>query len=280
MFLGTRDLFTYAECGRCGSLELRNPPDLDRYYLDADYRPLQKAAKPTFGSLERLIRVLVTEVRLRIMRDYHHWTYALRLAGASRRSHVLDVGCGSGALLRHLYRNGFQHLTGIDPYTRASTNGVTIINGTLDTYDGGLAAIIMMNDSLEHVPDPLTTLTQAREHLSPGGRLIVRLPLAGTFCWRAYGACWVQLDAPRHLHVPTEIGVKTIAKRVGLEVVTSFHDSTEFGFWGSELYKRDIPLVEGQAIFSNEQIENWKQLAEQLNERRDGDHATFILSAE
>ena len=147
------------------------------------------------------------------MRDYTHWSYALRLAGASRSSRILDVGCGTGKMLRLLERNGFRKLTGIDPYTSSSKGSVTIINGTLDSYEGGPFDVVMINDSLEHVPNPLATLIQARNLLD--GKMIVRIPLIG-YAWRTYGTNWVALDPPRHQHVLSARGMRILAGRAGL----------------------------------------------------------------
>jgi hypothetical protein len=80
------------------------------------------------------------------------------------------------------------------------------------------------------------------------------------------------------LHIPTEAGLRALVDRANMRILESFYDSTDFGFWGSELYKRDVPLTyEHPPVFSKEQIEEWRRLAEQLNARHDGDHATFVL---
>lgn len=47
MFLGTRDPFTYAECSACGTVQLRDVPDLRPYYAGGYARsgPSPSAAK-------------------------------------------------------------------------------------------------------------------------------------------------------------------------------------------------------------------------------------------
>ena len=50
-------------------------------------------------------------------------------------------------------------------------------------------------------------------------------------------------------------------------------------FYGSELYKSDVPFNDGGTpIFSDVRLRDWAFQAEQLNARDDGDHAVFILS--
>jgi hypothetical protein len=63
------------------------------------------------------------------------------------------------------------------------------------------------------------------------------------------------------------------------------YDSTEFQFWASDQYLRDISLYDkssyGQgpegSIFSPEEIQRFKALAEELNASQRGDQAAFYL---
>jgi hypothetical protein len=52
----------------------------------------------------------------------------------------------------------------------------------------------------------------------------------------------VQLDAPRHLHLPTRRAVEILAAESGLRLLQAVDDSGPFQIWGSELYRRDIAL--------------------------------------
>jgi hypothetical protein len=56
--------------------------------------------------------------------------------------------------------------------------------------------------------------------------VVVRVPLLGG-SWERYGAAFVGLEeAPRHLFVPTEHGVLSLARRAGLECERIVHDGT------------------------------------------------------
>jgi 2-polyprenyl-3-methyl-5-hydroxy-6-metoxy-1,4-benzoquinol methylase len=124
---------------------------------------------------------------------------------------MLDVGCGSGELVLAFARRGWS-VSGVEPSAqaaaRAGAGGVEVHTGTLDDapWTGPTFDAIVLNHSLEHVPDPLATLRQAAALLTPGGVLAVAVPNFG--CWqrRLFGARWFQLDLPRHLQhfeVPT-----------------------------------------------------------------------------
>ena len=96
----------------------------------------------------------------------------------------------------------------------------------------------MFHHSLEHVDDPEAALSLCRKRLEPQGRVLVRIPVPH-YAWRRYRDRWVQLDAPRHLHLMSERGFTQLVQRAGLVVAKVFYDSTPFQFWGSEAYIRD-----------------------------------------
>ena len=103
---------------------------------------------------------------------------------------------------------GFKNLTCIDPYLEGSTSrdGVRFIKATLaevsETFD-----VIMYHHALEHVTDLDAELTVARTRLAQGGFLVIRLPTLPNTAFEAYRNHWVQIDAPRHIHIPSRDGV-------------------------------------------------------------------------
>lgn len=76
-----------------------------------------------------------------------------------------------------------------------------------------------------------------------------------------------------------------LARQAGLEVFKTVFDSTAFQFWGSEQYRRDIPLKDprsyainpGGGLFSEQQILEFEKQAEKLNQEVQGDSACFLL---
>jgi SAM-dependent methyltransferase len=296
---GKGDFFTYLECSKCGCLQLMEiPSDMGKYYSE-DYYSFAHQAGGRDNPFKRFFRRQRTAYYLgaknvggallaRIAKSGPppHFDYFKR-AGVSLRSKLLDVGCGHGALLRALQTEGFDGLTGIDPFIAAPIDGEhglrllkTDIFNVHDSFD-----CIMFNHSFEHMKNPAEVLRTAYALLNDHACVILQIPLASSYAWRHYGGNWVQLSVPRHFFLHTVASVGMLAEQNGFHIKDTIFNSTEFQFWGSEQYIRGIPMYDDRSyakkpatsIFSQDQIEAFKQHAKTLNEKADGDMACFIL---
>ena len=297
MMLGIRTTFHYSECAACGSVRLIDPPDDFNMYYPRDYYSFEEP-QPENG----LKNAMVARVRLLRDRTYlgeggwmgrilTQWydnpvlraTLRLKLNASTR---ILDVGCGSGKLLLRLHELGFKSLTGIDPFISKDVRygaNVWIRKGLLEDIKNENWDVIMFHHSLEHVPDPLTTLQAAKGLLSVGGQCLVRLPVV-SWAWKHYGPSWVGLDPPRHFWLPTDKGMRILAESVGLEITRVEYDSDGLQFWGSELYSRDHAYAEvcsGESKlrqhFTRKQLAEFRQNAKVLNRKGIGDSAAFFM---
>lgn len=288
MMFGWRDRFAYCECPSCGSVHIAQAPaDLARFY-PADYYSLRPTmARPALlPGLQRAWTAwlvesrtwLAGEIARRIARKHPlcHWA---RLGRARFSSAILDVGCGSGELLRRLQRSGFAHLTGVDPYVAADTDepGLRIFRAELASVTGKFD-LIMMHHVLEHLANPVVELTLARERLQADGRILVRIPVAGSFAYREYGADWYHLDAPRHLCIPSVRGLDRLAQRSGLRVLHREFDGTHLTFRMSDSYRSDIPSLNAP-LWNRSTRRRYRRRAARLNRDGDGDLGVFVLGA-
>jgi len=96
----------------------------------------------------------------------------------------------------------------------------------------------------------------------------------------------VQLDAPRHIFLHSVRSIEICAEVAGLRVADIDFDSTAFQFWGSEQYKRGIPLESEQSflkgnrsLFKKQDIRRFREHADNLNRSQQGDQACFYLRA-
>lgn len=154
---------------------------------------------------------------------------------------LLDVGAGSGTLLRWMGELGWQ-VQGVDPDPRAveaaRARGLTVYQGSLDELalpDASFDAVTLSH-VVEHVFDPRALLTECRRVLRPGGRLSVLTPNAAGQGHRTFGSHWRGLEPPRHIHVFTPGALEAVARDAGfgkVEVRTTARDT-----WGTFLRSR------------------------------------------
>ena len=136
----------------------------------------------------------------------------------------------------------------------------------------------MFNHSLEHVSDPIAELRSARERVCATGYVLVRIPTTSSDAWKEYGVDWFQLDAPRHLAIPSREGFRMAAAEAGFELVYSEDDSNEQQFRLSELYRSDVALSESHREPVNDQaMLEYKMRAKAVNFAQRGDQVIFVL---
>jgi SAM-dependent methyltransferase len=133
---------------------------------------------------------------------------------------LLEVGCGSGALLLPLQRVGWT-VEGVEPdpqaVSAAHSLGLEVHLGTLEeqAYPADRYDAVVLNHVLEHVYDPVPLLAECRRVLKPGGRLVVVTPNHESWGHRRYGRAWRGLEPPRHLRIFSPRSVEQAARRAG-----------------------------------------------------------------
>lgn len=296
MMFGTREPFDYFVCSSCECLQIVEiPSDLSAYYP----RDYYSFAKPKVsGRIKRAIRSRRMASLLgargyfwswvnRITPRDTSWLWWARKANIGLDSRILDVGCGAGQLLVDMSNWGFRQLNGVEPHIDSDvrfSSGVHIQKGAIGDVKGAFE-LIMFHHSFEHMSEPLSVLRNTSRLLAPGAQALVRIPVADSEAWHTYGTDWVQLDAPRHLFLHTRKSIQVLAEQAELKVEEVIFDSSDFQFWGSELYRRGIPLrdpvthrgTDHHLVFSEEERQNFSARAQELNERGRGDQACFFL---
>jgi len=156
---------------------------------------------------------------------------------------LLEIGCGNGRQLEFLRDLGWM-VEGVDPdptaLAAASARGLTVHMGTL--AEQGFPAehfdAIVSSHVIEHVHDPVGLLRECRRILRPGGRLVIVTPNTASLGHRLFGADWLDLDPPRHLHLFNLASLRRAATDAGL--VVSWLTSTVRDADGTFRASRDI----------------------------------------
>lgn len=307
MMFGTREEFQYFQCTNCDCLQIyESPVDLHRFYPQNYYSLKSEIEDDTlfftrhllklrfrnaiFGKGYKLNKLLAMFVDLPTLKVDTVLPVAriLQVAGVRNfNARFLDIGCGSSSQwLTDLRKMGFNNLFGADPFIEKDLNkpGIQIqkkdISELTGTYD-----LITFHHSLEHIPDQESTLNFAKKLLSPSGVLLIRIPTVSSYAWRHYGTDWVELDPPRHLYLHSRKSIQLLADNAGLRLYQTIGDSLDFEFYGSEQYRKDIPLTAPESywanrsskIFSKAEILKFNQLAEIVNNNNDSGRACFFF---
>jgi len=124
---------------------------------------------------------IVARARLDLPERCTHWLRHL-LARRLPPARVLEVGCAHGAYVALLGWAGFAASgTELSPegaaFARAAF-GVPVTTGRIEdqTIEAGTLDVVVLNDVLEHLPDPLATLGHCRRLLAPGGLFVLQTP--------------------------------------------------------------------------------------------------------
>jgi len=139
---------------------------------------------------------------------------------------ILEVGCGVGAKLEWLEQIGWQ-AEGLDvdekvvALARSRKRSVHLGDLFSRRYPDDSFDAIVMSHVIEHVADLSTLMGECHRIRKPGGRLALLTPNADSWGHRRYGAHWMPLDPPRHLHIFTPSSLSGLCERAGFAVERS-----------------------------------------------------------
>lgn len=136
---------------------------------------------------------------------------------------VLDVGCGAGFSLLEIQSMGgeaygTEYDRNVEPV--AKELGLKIHFGPLETapWPDHFFDVVTMSQLLEHVPNPIQFLQQAKVKLKPGGRIVFSSPNLESFNYRHTGAKWINWHVPYHLNFFTYNSIQRLATAAGLRL--------------------------------------------------------------
>ncbi|EKB50810.1 class I SAM-dependent methyltransferase [Cecembia lonarensis] len=279
MMFGTGETFNIGSCQVCGSLHLLDIPDDLSPYYPPNYYSLNTLV--TSGPVKKLLkrwRYRFFLSGLSFFRPiFGQWMLCSQTATSAR---IADIGCGNGQLLYEMHVAGFSNLEGYDPFIpgdQVIAPGLKLFKKPLAQIEGTFD-LIMMHHALEHMENPEEILRKCKGLLSKKGVLLIRIPVSDARVWEEEGVNWVQLDVPRHLHIPSIAGIKSLTERLGFKLKAMDFDSTAFQFWGTALYKEGIPLSKaGEQYFSEAALKAWQQKALLYNQQGLGDQVCFYF---
>ncbi len=235
----TGDEFELVRCAPCDMTYTNFAMDdeaFSRYYGSSQYYAHSKGFAQ-LGLRERVqrdaIRLrsgqsigVVAWLRTRILSSL----VLVDLPGASGMK-VLDVGCGAGRLLLAA-KEAACECHGAEPSSQArevlGRLGIAAYPSIFDeSIPSGYFDVVTFNQSLEHMPNPVTALARAKQLLAPGGRIVVSVPNFASAERVSFGLYWRHIDPPRHLHHFSPGALAKLGDLTKLRLV-----SRRFKVWG------------------------------------------------
>jgi SAM-dependent methyltransferase len=193
------------KCCRCGlgiTWPRPDPVQLERFYADGYYDERgmgESAAQPWLARAAALIGLL-----------------------PSRPASVLDVGAGQGHFVAGLRELGIP-AEGIEPLLDGRRAAYRIHGLALrEDWPSSRYDAVALIHSLEHVPDPLSTLRECERRLAREGHLLIEVPHAGSVELLRPRRRRFILSLPGHLHHFTPSNLELLLGKVGL-VPSSVH---------------------------------------------------------
>lgn len=274
------DTFHYRECQTCGSIQISEvPSNLSDFYPKGYYSFEELSRSNWIKRILKLFRMMGFRYLGLFPPIYGYW---LKKANPSFKARIADVGCGSGQLIYELSLGGYLRLEGYDPFIpkdKKISNRAFLYKKGIEEARGKFD-LIMMHHAFEHMANPEEVLKTCYNKLNSGGKLLVRCPVTDSQVWKDKGNLWVQLDAPRHLVIPSVKGMRILSQKVGLNLDEVEFDSNGFQFWGTSLYEtgEKLDLKKLGQYFSTEELKKLEKKALQYNQEGKGDQACFYFS--
>lgn len=153
----------------------------------------------------------------RVVRGRMAWAKSLSI---TKDFSILDIGCGSGKLIKFLQDKFEVSVEGIEPNQEAveagRRAGLNIHCGVLESVElTNQYDLVYLIHVIEHLPDPLATIERVFSLLKTNGKLVICTPnhMNPERSW--FGKYWDGWDTPRHIYVFDARSIKKMLKRLG-----------------------------------------------------------------
>lgn len=136
---------------------------------------------------------------------------------------VLDVGSNEGEFLSALRARGVA-CEGLEfnpeAVARCRQRGLTVHQGDLDSVElaAGRYGTITLVHTLEHLADPVGSLSRLRKALRLGGRIVIVVPHVESPMRSLFGPYWQGWDPPFHLAHYDAASIRKVATLAGLRL--------------------------------------------------------------
>ena len=286
--------FKYFRCPKCGCIQIAQNIENIGHYYPKNYYSFSEGKGFLSVQKDKLENWILKNIALNrlnrsrcklissIASSYkEHWEYYFEWLDSKYfhiNNRILDIGCGSGTLLKRLACTGFKNLQGIDPFIEKDIQGEGYSVAKKNMFDlKEKYDVIMLHHSFEHMDNPHEVMEQLKAVLAENGTILIRIPVADCFAYQQYKENWFQIDAPRHFFLHTRKSMHLLAEAHGFMIDKMIDDSTGKQFVYSERYAKGLTLNDNALSFSRSQQKEFREKAKSLNLSNKGDQTCFFL---
>ena len=207
----SKGAYSYWKCEACGLLHISPVPDEQK--LNEAYPVTYHAYHPQPTSLARYLK-----------KEYWRKKAYSYSRFVNKESSILEVGCSFGDLMLEIRTLGFKYLKGLDfnreVVKKARQRGLDVFQGDLETcsFSEESFQMVIMNNFIEHVYNPLESIQRCNSLLSRGGIVIGETPNIDSWDYKLFRRHWGGYHTPRHLYLFTTNNINILAEKSGFRV--------------------------------------------------------------
>jgi 2-polyprenyl-3-methyl-5-hydroxy-6-metoxy-1,4-benzoquinol methylase len=204
--------FNFSKCTNCSFVWLNPTPSqecLNSFY-PSNYHGFNTQSNFIIKNLYKLVNYLRIKKYLAFLKKPN--------------SNLLDVGCADANYFDTLNKiSPHVHCTGVENnqeiVSKAREYGRNVKLGTIDDLDQSLKYdLIIMNNLIEHVRDPVQELIKARSLLKDDGVIFIETPNTDSWDFKLFKKYWGGLHTPRHTFLFNPISTYSLCKLTKLKV--------------------------------------------------------------
>jgi len=204
--------FNFSKCTKCSFVWLNPTPSqesLNSFY-PSNYHGFNTQSNFVIKNLYKLVNYF----RLKKYSDFLK----------KPKSNLLDVGCADAnyfdtlkKISPHVYCTGVENNQEI--VSKAREYGRNVKLGTIYDLDQSLKYdLIIMNNLIEHVRDPVQELRKAGSLLNSGGVIFIETPNTDSWDFKLFKRYWGGLHTPRHTFLFNPRSINALCKLTKLKV--------------------------------------------------------------
>lgn len=212
-------------------------------------------------------------------RDRYEFALGDLEVNEAKRPRVLEVGCGIGHNLAAFRRFGCD-VVGVEPSSAAvrfarERFGLDVREAYLEDadLDGSSFDLVVIDNVLEHLPDPVGTLQLIADLLVKGGRIFVDVPNLNAWEGRLLGNRWgIFEEGHLNFFTPESLERTIIEAGFRLSKMCTYEALVTWGNvleeFSKRLIKKSIPSIGGKRSGSGDQSSEGVMPGRSLNQGR------------